>query len=82
MIKFKTLSAKNILSIGNDPVEVQFKQGLNIIFGVNKDKNRSNGSGKCVRGSTSVDIHIDDPEIRDKFIKFTNKYYSRNRGRK
>jgi DNA repair exonuclease SbcCD ATPase subunit len=46
MIKFKTLSAKNILSIGNEPVEVQFKRGLNIIFGVNKDKDRSNGAGK------------------------------------
>lgn len=44
---FKRLSAKNFLSIGDDPVEVDFKTGLNIITGKNFDKpDRTNGVGK------------------------------------
>lgn len=44
---FKKISIKNFLSVGNDPVDVSFKTGLNIITGSNKDKeDRRNGVGK------------------------------------
>ena len=47
MIKFIKVSAKNFLSIGNIPIEITFKDGLNIITGINLDKDsRGNGSGK------------------------------------
>jgi len=46
-INFNNLIITNFLSIGNEPVEIDFKQGLNIITGINKDKeDRRNGVGK------------------------------------
>lgn len=46
-ILFKTISIKNFLSVGNTPVIIDFKTGLNIITGSNKDKDDSrNGVGK------------------------------------
>ena len=46
-IFFNKVSAKNFLSIGNYPVEVDFRRGLHIITGINKDKeDRRNGVGK------------------------------------
>lgn len=46
-VNFKKISIKNFLSFGNDPVELEFKQGLHIITGVNRDKSdRQNGIGK------------------------------------
>jgi DNA repair exonuclease SbcCD ATPase subunit len=44
---FKTLKAKNFLSIGKEPVVINFQKGLNIITGINKDlMDRQNGTGK------------------------------------
>ena len=46
-INFNKLTIKNFLSVGEDPVAVNFNTGLNIITGVNKDKqDRRNGVGK------------------------------------
>ena len=46
-VNFDTVKIKNFLSIGNEEVEVDFKHGLNIITGINKDKqDRRNGVGK------------------------------------
>jgi DNA repair exonuclease SbcCD ATPase subunit len=46
-INFKTITIKNFLSVGNTPVSVDFKRGLHIITGINKDKeDRQNGVGK------------------------------------
>ncbi len=46
-VNFDTVKIKNFLSIGNEEVEIDFKQGLNIITGINKDKqDRRNGVGK------------------------------------
>lgn len=46
-VNFKKISIKNFLSVGNDVVEIDFKTGLHIITGVNKDKeDRRNGVGK------------------------------------
>lgn len=44
---FKTLKSKNFLSIGKEPVVINFQKGLNIITGINKDlMDRQNGTGK------------------------------------
>lgn len=46
-IEFIYAKAKNFLSIGTEPIHITFKQGLNVIQGINNDKDgRSNGSGK------------------------------------
>jgi len=46
-ITFNKISIKNFLSVGNQPVIVDFKRGLHIITGINRDKeDRRNGVGK------------------------------------
>ena len=46
-ITFNKLSIKNFLSVGDEPVCVNFNTGLNIITGLNRDKeDRRNGVGK------------------------------------
>jgi len=46
-IFFKKITIKNFLSVGNTPVVIDFKSGLHIITGINKDKeDRRNGVGK------------------------------------
>jgi len=47
LVNFKTLEVKNFLSIGSTPVYLEFKPGVNIITGINLDKEDSkNGVGK------------------------------------
>ena len=47
LIAFKKLKIQNFLSIGSEPVEIDFTPGLNVITGINKDKeDRRNGVGK------------------------------------
>lgn len=47
LVNFKTLEVKNFLSIGNTPINLDFKSGVNIITGINLDKEDSkNGVGK------------------------------------
>lgn len=44
---FKKLSIKNFLSIGNEPLEINFQEGLNVITGFNRDEDDiKNGCGK------------------------------------
>lgn len=54
-IEFKKIKIQNFLSVGNDPVIINFKKGLNVITGINKDKDqRSNGTGKSTVGKDSL----------------------------
>ena len=46
-VNFKKISIVNFLSIGEDPVTIEFKKGLHVITGNNKDKpDRRNAIGK------------------------------------
>lgn len=46
-VNFKKISITNFLSIGKEPVTIEFEAGTNIITGVNKDMmDRRNGVGK------------------------------------
>ena len=49
-INFTKITIKNFLSIGNEPLTVNFKQGVSVIRGVNKDEEDiANGCGKsCI----------------------------------
>jgi DNA repair exonuclease SbcCD ATPase subunit len=47
LVNFKTLTIKNFLSVGEVPVEINFQEGVNVITGINYDKEDSkNGVGK------------------------------------
>jgi hypothetical protein len=70
-VNFKNIKIKNFLSVGDDVVSVDFNTGLNIITGVNRDKeDRRNGVGKCVDPQTEVTIQIKDAMVLEKFKKF------------
>ena len=69
-INFKLLEIENFLSIGDTTVSINFKTGLNIITGVNHDKEDSkNGVGKstiadsiyfCLFGTTIRELKKED----------------------
>lgn len=47
LVNFKSLTIKNFLSVGETPVTVNFQTGVNVITGINYDKEDSkNGVGK------------------------------------
>ena len=45
-INFKCLSIQNFLSVGNEKLILNFQNGINLITGLNKDKESKNGCGK------------------------------------
>ena len=48
-VTFTRLSIKNFLSVGEEPIEIKFDKGFNIITGYNKDENDiKNGVGKTL----------------------------------
>lgn len=48
-VAFRRLSIKNFLSVGEEPIEIKFDKGFNIITGYNKDENDiKNGVGKTL----------------------------------
>lgn len=48
-VNFKSITIKNFLSAGEEPLEVDFSSGLNVINGVNRDEdNIANGVGKSL----------------------------------
>jgi predicted ATP-binding protein involved in virulence len=66
-IQFTKIRYKNILSVGNAFIEIQLdKSPTTLVTG-------TNGSGKCIRGSTEIDITFDDPEVQKKFLETTKK---------
>lgn len=72
-INFKTLSLKNFLSTGNQPLELDLSnKGIFVITGLNKDKgdNESNGTGKCLDKKTKILIKIPNSEIAKIFSEF------------
>ena len=67
-IIFNTLKIKNFLSVGDNEININFQNGINLLTGINKDNNTRNGVGKssiiesvfwCLFGSTIRDIKND-----------------------
>lgn len=67
-VKFKNLLIQNFLSVGEEKLYLNFQQGINLITGINKDKESKNGCGKttildalywCIFGNTIRDIKKD-----------------------
>ena len=68
-IDFQKIKLQNFLSIGNTPVEIDFKKGLSVITGINRDEDDiKNGAGKCLRENTEVDLVIANPEALGAFL--------------
>lgn len=69
-IDFKKVTIKNFLSVGNTPITIDFKRGINVITGINKDNDNSkNGVGKssilesmyyCLYGQTMRELTKND----------------------
>jgi DNA repair exonuclease SbcCD ATPase subunit len=45
-VEFQKIRIQNFLSYGNDPIEVEFKNGITFVTGYNKDEDDTNGVGK------------------------------------
>lgn len=45
-VSFNSVSIQNFLSIGENPIKINFKTGITVITGENKDKGGKNGIGK------------------------------------
>jgi DNA repair exonuclease SbcCD ATPase subunit len=67
-VQFNSVKIQNFLSVGKDPLELNFQKGINLITGENKDKGGKNGIGKssilesiywCLFGNTIRDIKKD-----------------------
>ena len=67
-IIFNKVKIQNFLSVGENPLEISFLRGVNLITGENRDKGGRNGVGKstvieslywCLFGSTIRDIKKD-----------------------
>ena len=68
-INFEKVSIKNFLSVGEEEVFLDFKNGIHLITGENKDKDSRNGVGKtsileaiywCLFGNTIRDLKKDN----------------------
>jgi len=49
---------RNFLSYGKIPQKITFTPGINLILGMDSERNRSNSSGKCVDGETNIDVIV------------------------
>ena len=67
-VVFKSISIKNFLSFGDDPIKIDFSKGITVITGENKDKGGKNGIGKsaiadsifwCLFGNTIRELKKD-----------------------
>lgn len=66
-LKIQKVRFKNFLSFGNTWTELEFVDNqISLIVGIN-------GSGKCLDGSTIVDVKFPNEEIEREFIAFRNR---------
>jgi uncharacterized protein YydD (DUF2326 family) len=63
-IELNSIRFRNFLSYGSKWNEVDILPGINIVLGKNKDNDMSNGVGKCVVGSTIINISCNE-EIKN-----------------
>lgn len=70
-INFTKLTIKNFLSVGNEPVTVKFKNGMNLIRGINRDEEDiANAAGKSSVISAFYFAIFGEPmvELPNKFL--------------
>lgn len=63
-VKFKKVTYKNFLAVGNDPMEIILDcNDMTLFCGIN-------GGGKCLDPSTKIDVLIDDSVAEILFNEF------------
>lgn len=68
MITFKKIKWKNLLSTGDHFTEVNLDtHRTTVLMG-------TNGAGKCLRGSTLIEIQFKTKEAEEAYKKFMNDY--------
>ena len=76
MMKIKSLTVRNFLSVGNVTQSINFlNDQMTLVLGEDLDSGgdnsgKRNGTGKCLRGSTNVDVKFADKKTEEKFKKF------------
>jgi DNA repair exonuclease SbcCD ATPase subunit len=85
-VNFKKVCIKNFLSIGKEPLSINFDKGITVITGENKDKGGKNGIGKstiadaifwCLFGNTIRELkkdkiqHNKNKEICEVWLQFS-----------
>lgn len=68
-MKIQSIKFKNFASYGNSIQEIIFEDDLTELF-LTLGKN---GHGKCLSKSTEIEVSIEDPNVKEEFIKFLNK---------
>lgn len=64
-IKFEKVKVRNFLSFGPNPIEFEYKNGLNFVTGFNKDYNTFNGVGKTSLLVESISFALFGETYRD-----------------
>jgi|7_EtaG_2_1085326.scaffolds.fasta_scaffold02466_2 DNA repair exonuclease SbcCD ATPase subunit len=76
-VNFKCVKICNFLSIGKKPIEINFRTGLNIITGINRDKeDRRNGVGKSTIAD-AIHFAIFGETIRELSKEFIVNYINK-----
>ena len=76
-VNFKCVKICNFLSIGKTPIEINFRTGLNIITGINRDKeDRRNGVGKSTIAD-AIHFAIFGETIRELSKEFIVNYINK-----
>lgn len=58
-ITFRKLTIQNFLSVGEEPVIIEFHEGTNVITGFNRDEDGiKNAVGKCLDPLTKIKVRI------------------------
>ena len=74
---FKKIKIKNFLSIGNDWVEINYNPGINVVTGLNYDKNSRNGIGKSAALTDSLSFVLFGAPLREIKKEFISNRYTK-----
>ncbi|MEO6582962.1 MAG: hypothetical protein ABIO05_01485, partial [Ferruginibacter sp.] len=74
---FKRIKIKNFLSIGDDWVEINYKSGINVVTGMNYDKQSRNGIGKSAVLTDSLAFVLFGSPIREIRKEFIGNRYTK-----
>ena len=70
-IEFKKLYIQNFLSVGNEPLEIEFNNGLNVITGYNRDENDIKKIQNVSNNIKSIVSYLDVSKI---ILNILNEY--------